>query len=58
MIKKRKRLYIFRALLTNEVGLVRAYCPDEAIDLVMQHYGQSIEMWPVPRNFSFFMPRF
>ena len=58
MIKKRKRLYMFRNLFTNDAGLIRAYSAEEACDIVVQHYGRTVELKPVPRNFIFFMPRF
>ena len=54
MVSKRKRLFMFRALRTNEFGLVRAYDVEEVINLVMGFYDykEPIEVRTVPRSFK------
>lgn len=58
MVSKRKRLFMFRTLRTNEIGLVRAYDIEEVINLVMSfyEYKEPIEVRTVPRNFKVHIP--
>lgn len=58
MISKRKRLFMFRTLRTNEVGLVRAYDVEEVINLIMGFYDykESFEVRTVPRSFKLHVP--
>ena len=58
MVSKRKRLFMFRTLRTNEVGLVRAYDIEEVIDLVMgfYEYKEPFEVRTVPRSFKVHIP--
>ena len=51
-----KRLYLFRAILSKDVGLIRANNIDEACDLVVEHYGQPVEIKLVPVKFKLFIP--
>ena len=53
---KRKRLFLFRAILSNDVGLIRAYTIEEACDIACEYFGRPVEIKSVPRDFTFFLP--
>lgn len=54
---KRKRLFLFRGISPNDIGLIRAYTIDEACDIVCKYYGKPVTIKSVPREFTFFMPK-
>ena len=58
MISKRKRLFMFRTLRTQKIGLVRAYNIEEVLNLVMDFYEpkEPIEVRTIPRNFNLHIP--
>lgn len=58
MISKRKPLFMFRTLRSQEVGLVRAYDVEEVLNLVhgFYEYKEPFEVRTVPRGFKLHIP--
>lgn len=53
---KPRKLFIFRTIKSGKCGLIRAYTLDEAIDLLMEHTGEDVELYRTPTSFTLFVP--
>lgn len=56
MIKKRKRLFMFRA--GEEIGMVRAFDILEALDVIRSFCSGPVDICRVPIKYTLFIPLF
>ena len=54
--KTRNRLFLFRVIGSDQCGSVRARNVEEAADLLLEHIGQSVEIYRTPDRFTVFIP--
>lgn len=54
--KPRKRLFLFRVVGSDKAGAVRAANVEEAVDILLEHIGQAVEIYRTPDRFSLFVP--
>lgn len=54
--KPRRRLFLFRVVGSDQTGAVRATNVEEALNIVMEHIGESVEIYRAPNHFTLFVP--